>query len=277
MLLRPMNRREQLGRGSGDPWLERLRTGEILRPSAAGQRAEFDRLTMSGFPGASPPDDPRAWLRAYVATLAERGAVERRDPERVLRFLRVSAELESQAVPDETVWRAADINRETLHAYDDMLARTHVLTPLPAWDTNRLKRITSSPKRQLLDTAFALALAGLDADALTWDPTLAGRYLESFVVAQLRPEADAVEGHLSHLRTRGGEHEVDVVIDVGGRLVAIDVKSGVSPTQRDARHLSWLREHLGDRLETALVMHRGEATFQLSPGVWAVPISSLWT
>lgn len=277
LLLRPMSRREQIGGGGEPTWIDRLRAGEILRTDSGGRRTELDLLTTSGFPGAVPTNDHRAWLRAYAATVAERSVDERRDPERVARLLRVLAELESQAVPDETVWRSADLNRETLHAYRDMLARAHILTPLPAWETNRLKRITSYPKRQLADTALALALARLGADELVVHPTLAGRYLESFVAAQLRPEADAVDGHLSHLRTRGGEHEVDIVIDIGGRLIAIDVKAGVNPTPRDARHLAWLRDRFGDRLDASLVMHRGEATFQLVDGVWAVPISSLWS
>lgn len=277
LLLRPMSRREQIGGGGEPTWIDRLRAGEILRTDSGGRRTELDLLTTSGFPGAVPTNDHRAWLRAYAATVAERSVDERRDPERVARLLRVLAELESQAVPDETVWRSADLNRETLHAYRDMLARTHVLTPLPGWETNRLKRITSYPKRQLADTALALALARLGADELVVHPTLAGRYLESFVAAQLRPEADAVDGHLSHLRTRGGEHEVDIVIDIGGRLIAIDVKAGVNPTPRDVRHLAWFRDRFGDRLDASLVMHRGEVTFQLVDGVWAVPISSLWS
>ena len=43
------------------------------------------------------------------------------------------------------------------------------------------------PKRHLADTALALALAGVDAGRLQTDPTLAGRYLESYVLARLRP------------------------------------------------------------------------------------------
>mgnify|MGYP003375139288 FL=1 len=158
-----------------------------------------------------------------------------------------------------------------------MLTRTHVVTPLPAWETNRLKRITSYPKRQLVDTALALALAGIDANELASNPTLAGRYVESFVVAQLRPEVDAAGGYLSHLRTRGGDQEVDIVIDIGGQLIAIDVKAGVNPTPRDARHLSWFRDRMDARIDASVVLHRGEATFELVDGVWAVPISSLWS
>ncbi len=40
--------------------------------------------------------------------------------------LRVLATLEVQAVPDQRIWEAADINRSTWKAYDDLLVRTDV-------------------------------------------------------------------------------------------------------------------------------------------------------
>ncbi|GAB4078613.1 hypothetical protein GCM10028781_33820 [Nostocoides australiense] len=43
------------------------------------------------------------------------------------------------------------------------------------------------------------------------EPTSAGRFVESFVLQQLRPQADAVSGELMHVRTGSGEHEVDAV------------------------------------------------------------------
>lgn len=45
-----------------------------------------------------------------------------------------------------------------------------------------------------------------------------------------------------------GRHEVDLLGELaGGRLVGIEVKAGASPTERDARHLAWLRDELGER------------------------------
>lgn len=276
LILRPMNRREQLGHGADPSWVRRLIDGDLFLTSNDHDRTELDLLGASGFPGARPAADPRAWLRAYGSTVAERSVDEQRDPIRVARLLRVIAELTAQAVPDETLWRAADLNRETLLAYRSMLERTHVLAPLPAWDSNRLKRITSYPKQHHIDTALALALANIDVPTLENDHTLAGRFVESFVVEQLRPDVDAIGASMHHLRTRGGDQEVDVVIDVGGKIVALDAKAGVNPTSADGKHLRWLRDRLGDRFVCGVVAHRGTAAFELSDRVWALPISTMW-
>ncbi|HQZ36144.1 MAG TPA: hypothetical protein PK020_17080 [Ilumatobacteraceae bacterium] len=110
----------------------------------------------------------------------------------------LSATLEAQAVPDQRIWEAADINKATWKAYEDLLARTHVTAPSGAFDSNRLKRLTSYPKRYLADAARSLALAGVDVAQLAGDPSLARRYLESYVMQQLRPQVDSIGGALRH-------------------------------------------------------------------------------
>lgn len=142
-----------------------------------------------------------------------------RDASRLLRTLRVLATLTGQAAPDRRIWQSADINKATLRAYDDHLERVHLAAPVPAFESNRLKRLTAYPKRFLADTALALTLAGLDASDLGRDPGLAGRYVESFVMQQLRPYVDRVRGRLMHLRTTPGEREIDAVIETGGGVI----------------------------------------------------------
>lgn len=275
--LRPMSRRELAGDGAGPLWLERLLDGALARPRAGSARFDIEDLTVTGFPAASGLAGSADWLRSYAATIAERSVEERRDPVRVNRLLRVLAESESRAVPDEHLWRTADINRETLRSYDDMLRRTHIRADLPAWESNRIKRITTYPKRQYVDAALALALARIGPGELSRDPALAGRYLESFVAAQLRPECDRMGGVLHHLRTKGGEREIDLLLELDDGIVALEVKASVQPKPADARHLLWLREQMGGRVLASAVLHRGAATFELVDGVWAIPVTSMWT
>jgi predicted AAA+ superfamily ATPase len=180
------------------------------------------------------------------------------------------------AVPGERVIDAADINRVTFQAYDAMLRRAHISVPAPAWQTNRLKRLTSFPKRFTADAALAQAIAGVGESELSTDPALAGHFLESFVAQQLRPELEVRRGGLYHVRTRAGEREVDLVAEIEGRLIALEVKHAVRPKLEDASHLAWFANSVGDRLAAALVLHRGTATYELAPGVWAVPIASMW-
>lgn len=62
----------------------------------------------------------------------------------------------------------------------------------------------------------------------------------------------------------------------GGRVAGIEIKAGAAPSRSDARHLEWLREELGDRFVSGVVLHSGPRAFELSDKIFAAPISTLW-
>jgi hypothetical protein len=91
-------------------------------------------------------------------------------------------------------------------------------------------------------------------------------------VELLRPRAQ-----LHHLRTEAGRAEIDLLLDLGaGRLVGIEVNAGSAPTRRDARHLAWLRDELGEPFVRGVVFHIGPHPFELDERIWALPIAALW-
>ena len=70
-----------------------------------------------------------------------------------------------------------------------VLKNLMVVDELPAWTSNRLKRLVLSPKRYLIDSALLGGVLGVDSAAVLRDGNLLGRLLETFVTAQLRAEA----------------------------------------------------------------------------------------
>lgn len=271
-----MTMAELAGRGDQETFLEKVTAGGPPTPTAgASSTFAMELLAHPGFPAARRMPDARLFLDAYAALVSQRAGDEGRDATRLLRTMRVLATLEGQAVPDQRVWAAADINKVTWRAYDDLLARTHLTAPVPAFESKRLKRLTAYPKRFLADTALALALAGLDVEDLESTPRLSGPYLESFVAQQLRPQVDLVRGALFHLRTGGGEREVDAVLAIDRRVIGIEIKHGIRPGRAETRHLAWLRDQLGDRFAQGYVVHTGGDTYPLGERIWAVPVGAL--
>ncbi len=91
-----------------------------------------------------------------------------------------------------------------------------MIDELPAWTSNRLKRLSLAPKRYLIDSSLLAAVTGANSDTIISDGNLLGRLLETFVVAQLRVQAVVSEHRcrLYHLRQHHGRHEVDVVVEL---------------------------------------------------------------
>lgn len=123
------------------------------------------------------------------------------------------------------------------------------------------------------------AALGLDETGVVRDGDMLGRIVESFVVAQLRPElvVSRSKPRLFHLRTHEGRQEIDLIAELGGgRVIAIEIKSTAAPEKSDARSLIWLRDQLGDRFAGGVVFHTGPRVFQLDDQIQAVPIAALW-
>ncbi len=201
------------------------------------------------------------------------------DSARLARFFEAYALNSAGVVDDTTLCDAAGINRRTAVRYLDLLGRLHIVDELPAWTTNRLKRLSLARKRFLADPSLLASVTGATDRSARRDGNLLGRLLETLAVAQLRAQA-AVSEHrcrLYHLWQHHGRHEIDVVAELDSQhLVAIEIKATAAPSPDDARHLAWLRDHIGDRLLAGIVLHTGPSAFPLGDRLWALPISSLW-
>jgi hypothetical protein len=53
---------------------------------------------------------------------------------------------------------------------------------------------------------------------------------------------------VSHLRTHRDDHEIDLVVERDGGVLAIEVELTQVPTERDVQHLRWLEDPAGHRL-----------------------------
>lgn len=283
-----MTVREQLGRIGAPTFIDNLATGGPLTSGgeAPDIRGYLELALASGFPDPFLRLTASArvrWLDGYVEQLLTRDAVEAepgRDPQRLRRFLEAYALNTAGIVTDTTLYEAAGINRKTAVAYERLLTNLFVVEAVPAWTSNRLKRLSLAPKRYLVDPALAAAVARLDLHAVLRDGDMLGRLLDTFVAAQLRAELAVctTRPRLYHLREEHGRYEVDLVAELGGGgLLAFEVKAHAAPGARAAQHLTWLRDRLGDRFLHGVVFHTGPAVYALGERITAVPICALWS
>lgn len=273
--------------------LDRLQSGTddafglLASSSSLPDLRDYAELALTGgFPEPVlrlPPGEREPWLDNYIDQLLTRDAVElagERDPERMRRYLEACA-LNTGGVADRSkLYQAAGISGKTGQAYDRLLRNLLVIQDLPAWWSNRLKRLTRTPKLHFLDPSLALAALRIDITGLMRDGDVLGRVLETFVLAQIQAEAPrcASRPRLFHMRQEKGRHEVDVVVEYGGgQIFALEVKATSAPRDDDARHLAWMRDELGDRFLGGAVLHTGPRAFPLGSGITAAPIATLWS
>ncbi len=233
-----MSIREVRGRASLMPFIDRVIDGgpdAVTAPDdALSVRDYLDLMLAGSFPEPSlriPAAARRRWFAGYVEQMITRdvpAVAPRRDPELLRRYLSVLAVNTAGIAAESTLWSAAGINAKTAQAYQVLFQRMFVLDLVPAWFSNRIKRLVKAPKRYLVDPALVTAVLGLGRDAILYGPEMLGRLLDTFVAAQLRAElaASRNDPRLYHLREEQGRREVDLLIETAsGQLIGIEVKA----------------------------------------------------
>lgn len=283
--------------------LTRLLRGD--RPKLAGAsplRLEdyAEEIVASGFPGlrGQPPRALRGHLDGYLRHVVDRDFEELghgvRDPAGLRRWMAAYAAASSTTASFEKIRNAATGGqgekpaKTTTLPYRDVLERLWILDPVEAWlpTRNRLSRLSSPPKHQLADPALAARLLGVDAGALLEggpagppvprDGPLLGALFESLVTLSLRTCAQAAEASVKHLRTAGGRHEVDLIVErADGRVLAVEVKLARNIGDDDTRHLRWLAERIGEDLLDAIVVTTGPEAYRRRDGIGVVPAALL--
>jgi predicted AAA+ superfamily ATPase len=248
----------------------------IRHPSGRAQRAALDgyldRIVDADLPELGVeirrPQTLRRWLQAYAAATATTASYEK---------------IRDAATAGETNKPA----KTTTVPYRDALERLWVLDAVPAWapTANHLARLTATPKHHLTDPALAARLAGVDAGALlrgegptviARDGTFLGALFESLATLGVRVFAQAAEARVSHLRTKGGEREVDLIVErADRRVIAVEVKLAETVRDNDVRHLVWLAGRIGADLADAVVITTGRNAYRRSDGVAVVPLALL--
>ena len=169
-----------------------------------------------------------------------------------------------QLVNQTELGRDVALPQPTVHRWLNLLETSYQLVRLPAYAVNRTKRLIKAPKIYWDDTGVALHLAEMD------DPS--GVHLENLVLHDLLAWRDArlERAEIGYWRTAVGE-EVDLVIEIGGRLLPIEIKASARPRLADARHLRTFRAEYGKKARAGLLLHSGSTLEWLAPDVLAAP------
>lgn len=259
-----------------------------------------EEITRSGFPGIRelPARARRAQLDGYLVRIVERDFPEQdhlvRRPATLRAWLAAYASATSTTTSYNVILDAATPGdsdkpaKSTTIGYRNVLSQLWLLDPVTGWSTSRsaFTRLGVAPKHHLADPALAARLLGVGVGALLNDSvvgsavprrgSLLGALFESLVALSVRVYAQAAEASVHHLRTRDGDHEIDLIVQRDDhRVVAFEVKLASSVDDDDVRHLTWLRDRLGDDLLDAAVITTGAHAYRRRDGIAVIPAALL--
>ena len=234
-----------------------------------------DALFTGGYPALYDQDVQAAdWLGAYVQTYADRDVrqlVNVHDLALFERFLRLCAANVGQMLNLARLGADCGLPHTTARRWLTVLEASYLVRLLPPYHVNFRKRLVKTPKLYFLDTGLAACLLGIRRPAeLAWHP-LRGALFENWVVAEAAKSFlnAGIRPPLYFWRDNTG-HEVDLLIDRGGRMQPVECKAGATRAGDWADGLRWWLALAGRRAHDPTVVYGGDEPAVLS-GVRYMP------
>jgi len=159
---------------------------------------------------------------------------------------------------------AADcgITHTTARRWLSVLEASFLVLLLRPYYKNFGKRLMKSPKLYFLDTGLLCYLLRIQKAEELHAHALRGAIFESFVVSEMHKNFvhRGEEPALYFWRNSGGR-EVDVLIDLGSRSIAVEVKSGLTVASDFFDGLEYFRKVSGAPDAPAALVYGGDRSF----------------
>lgn len=150
------------------------------------------------------------------------------------------------------------VSSKTIQAWVSILQASYVVYLLPPYFENSRKRLTKSPKMYFCDTGLACTLLGIEsAEQLAFDK-MRGHLFENLIVVELlkRRLNEGKESNLYFYRD-SNQNEVDILVNNGSSLDAIEVKSAMTYNPSFEKALQKVNEWVNPPVGKRIIIYAG--------------------
>jgi uncharacterized protein len=204
-----------------------------------------------GYPdgGVLVPERYPRWQLDYLALLTQRDLPSwglAAKPQTTDRLVRMLAALHGQRWNASQVGQSLGISYHTVNTYLDYLAGAFLIRRLHPYQANVRKRLVKSPKVYWRDSGLLHALMNVTDDRSLLAQPWVGASWEGFVIEQAIGQLSSLGRIFDayYFRT-SDQQELDLVLDLGSELWAVEVKLTASPGPNDMARLDKTADLIG--------------------------------
>ncbi len=247
---------------------------------------DYLRLALiGGYPEANalPATKAPKWHQDYIQALIERDLkdiINIRRKDAMYKLLQVLAAWSTKEINVQAIGASLSIERPTLESYINALEALYLIDRVQAWTHTDYEGARKKDKLLLSDTGLMASILRWTFDQVQMDGDRNGKLIETFVYQQLISiiEAKGNECTLYHYRD-AAKREIDFLIENdNGDILGIEVKAGSAIQKSHFKHLEWFKNNTAKNTRFyGIVFYTGQDVLSFGDGMWAVPMSSLWT
>ena len=212
--------------------------------------------------------DPGDWFRNYYLTYVERDVreiVNVGDIDSFGRFVALCAGRNGQLLNLSSLANDCGITHTTAKRWISILEASFLAILLRPHHRNFNKRLTKSPKLYFLDTGLVCYLLRIRSPEDLRLHSSRGGIFESFVISEFLKNAlnQGEEPDLYFWRDSAG-HEIDVILDRGGTLIPVEIKSGKTVVRDFFAGIDYWRKVAGQPDLPGALVYGGDHSFRRS-------------
>lgn len=210
-----------------------LTYSEYLSSPTQGHLSVWEWLYGGGYPRPYQENIPvKVWMDSYVRTHLERDVrslLKVKDLNLFQRFLRLCAGRHGQLLNSNQLSMDCGISHTTVMHWISLLEASYLIFRLQPYHNNFQKRLTQSSKLYFYDAGLVCYLLGIDSPEHLSLHASRGAIFEGYVISELYKHFynDNEPPRLFFWRDSNG-NEVDCLIEHGGELLAIEIKSSMT-------------------------------------------------
>ena len=206
--------------------------------------------------------DPTAWLLDYIQTYVERDlrqVVNVSDLGTFRQFLEICAGRIGQLVNFSDMGNMIGVSYQTIGKWLSVLETSFIAYTLRPHHQNFNKRIVKTPKLYFYDTGLACALLDLRSVDDLNRHFAKGALFENFVINEvLKNKRNRNLPPRNYFWNAAGSHEIDLLLDRGGRLMPLEIKSSRTIHPQFFKGLTYFQSLSGASPDDSYLIYGGD-------------------
>lgn len=258
--LLPFSRLELAGTKPFNP--ERL--SHLSEPKVSAQPDDlFETVWTGGYPRIHDKHvPPQQWLANYLNTYIQRDVRTIRNIgnlELFTRFVALCAGRTAQLLDIQSLGNDCGIDQKTARGWLSILEASFIITYLRPYHKNFSKRLIKSPKLYFLDSGLLCYLLQIHQFKDLLMHSSRGAIFESWILSELLKNYyhTGQHPHLYYFRD-SHQNEIDILIDHGQSVTAVEVKSGQTLNDDFFKGLKYWRKITGNPSAPAALIYGGD-------------------
>lgn len=225
--------------------------------------SDADQLLYNGlYPAVcSGKNVPKFLYPSYTKTYLERDVrdlLNVKDMRQFSMFLKLCAGRIGSVYNATELANEVGVSSKTIQSWTSILQASYVIYLLPPYFENSRKRLTKSPKIYFCDTGLACSLLGIESPAQLAFDKMRGHLFENLIVIEMlkRRLNEGRESNLYFYRD-SNQNEVDILVDNGSSLDAIEVKSAMTFSPSFEKALKKVDEWVAPVVDKRTIVYAG--------------------